>query len=75
MEKELGKNKQVNGKNIQILHLAIGLRNHRRSITRAIYQIGKMVLQGFFVGWLVDVLEDFEDDAGVASVVEVDFLV
>lgn len=68
-------NKWKEKKNIQILHLAFSLCNHRRSIPRAIYQIGKMVLQGFLVRWLVDILEDFEDNAGVARVMEIDFLV
>ena len=34
-----------------------------------------MILQRFFVAVLLDILQDLNDDAGVAVVVEVDFLV
>lgn len=46
-----------------------------RAIARVVNKIGEMVLQRFFVAGLVDVFEDFDDDAGVAAGVEVDFLV
>lgn len=34
-----------------------------------------MILQRLVIAGFVDVLEDFDDDAGVAGAVEVDFLV
>ncbi len=51
------------------------LRQTARRVPRAVDQVGEMVLQRRIVGGLVYVLQDVEDDAGVAVRVEEDFLV
>ena len=54
------------------IHLLL---KNRRRVTRAIYQIAKMVLQCLFIVFLVHVFEDFNYNGRVAGVVEVYFLV
>jgi len=54
------------------IHLLL---KNRRRVTRAIYQIAKMVLQCLFIVVLVHVFEDFNYNGRVAGVVEVYFLV
>lgn len=51
------------------------LTQHIRRIPGSVHEVLEVVLQGFFVGGLVDVLEDVEDDARIAVGVEEDFLI
>jgi hypothetical protein len=50
------------------------LLKHIRTIARVVDQIMEMVLQCLFI-WFLDALQDLENDAAVARVVEVNFLV
>lgn len=51
------------------------LLQNRRTIPRAIHQIGKMILQRLLIASFAYVLQNLNDNIRVAVAVEVDFLV
>jgi hypothetical protein len=58
-----------------VLHRRAFLTDFGSFITGSFNEVGKVVFQRFFIAGVVKVFKDLDYDAGVAGVVEVDFLV